>query len=435
MVVSRQQAEIASPDTQAAALTERIFNRLFGPSRPFTVRLWNGRSLPASGPSKFTLIISHPGTLRRMLLPPSDLSMGEAFVRGDFDVEGDLEAAVETVVEAASARSTRDWLSVGMWALALPRTKANGPIPTRAQLRGRKHSLERDRRAVRHHYDAGNAFYALWLDRRMVYSCAYFPTGREDLDTAQEAKLQHICLKLRLQPGERLLDIGCGWGGLVIYAAERYGVRAIGVTLSEPQARYAQEQINARGLSDRAEVRVCDYREVSEERFDKLVSVGMFEHVGRSRLPEYFRHAWNLLRPGGLFLNHGIAARVTARLRKGIASGPSFMQAHIFPDGELEPLSETLSAAEAVGFEVRDVENLREHYARTLRFWLENLEREKDRAVSLVGEGRYRIWRLFLAASAQGFAAGRTEVCQSLLARPGESGIVPLPPTRAHLYL
>lgn len=437
MVVSRHQTEIGSQDAQdarAAAVTERILDRLFGSGRSFTVRLWNGDSLPADGSSKFTLVLSHAGSLRRVLLPPSDLSMGEAFARGDFDVEGNLESAVETVVQAASNRSARDWMSVGIWSLALPRTMANGMTPARAQLRGRKHSLDRDHSAVRHHYDAGNDFYALWLDRRMVYSCAYFPTGTEDLDAAQEAKLEHICRKLRLQPGERLLDIGCGWGGLVIYAAERYGVRTLGVTLSEPQARYAQEQIAARGLSERAEVRVCDYREVSEPPFDKLVSVGMFEHVGRSRLPEYFRQAWKLLRPEGLFLNHGIAARVTARLRKRIASRLSFTQAHIFPDGELQPLSETLSAAEDVGFEVRDVENLREHYARTLRLWLQNLEREKDRAVTLVGEGRYRIWRLFLASSAQGFAAGRTEVCQSLLAKPGELGTVPLPPTRADLY-
>jgi len=434
MVVNGRQALAVSLDARALSTTERILDRLFTSHRPFTVRLWNGRSYPAEGTSRFTLVITHPGALRRMLLPPSDLTMGEAFVRGDFDVEGDLEAAVETIVEAASHRSVRDWIKVGLWALALPRIAANGRIPARAQLRGRKHSLERDRRAVRYHYDVGNDFYSMWLDRRMVYSCAYFPTGSEDLNTAQEAKLEHICRKLRLQPGERLLDIGCGWGGLVMYAAERYGVRAVGVTLSEPQARYAQKRIVARGLADRAEIRVCDYREVTDGPYDKLVSVGMFEHVGRSRLPEYFRRAWELLRPEGLFLNHGIAARVTGGLRKGVASGPSFMQAHIFPDGELEPLAETLSAAESVGFEVRDVENLREHYARTLRLWLRNLEMQKDRAIALVGEGRYRIWRLFLAASAQGFAAGRTEVCQSLLARPGASGKVPLPLSRADLY-
>jgi cyclopropane-fatty-acyl-phospholipid synthase len=268
----------------------------------------------------------------------------------------------------------------------------------------------------------------------MVYSCAYFPTGTEDLDTAQEAKLEHICRKLRLRPGERLLDIGCGWGGLIRYAAGRYGVRALGVTLSEPQADHAQEQIRAEGLQDRVEVRVADYRELRDEPFDKLVSVGMVEHVGSERLPEYFRKTWSLLRPGGLFLNHGITRRPSIVTRRMRGLGPTFMQAHVFPDGELEPLADTLVAAEAIGFEVRDVENLREHYARTARLWRQNLEDRAAQATALVGEGRVRTWRLFLAASAQGFASGRTGVSQALLARPKSSGAVDLPWSRAHLY-
>ena len=369
-----------------------------------------------------------------MLLPPTDLAVGEAFVRGDFDVEGDLEAAVAAMAQAALAQPLGAWIRVALRALALPRTTAAGSVLPRARLSGRRHSLARDRTAVRHHYDVGNDFYALWLDRRLVYSCAYFPTGTEDLDAAQEAKLEHICRKLSLRPGERLLDIGCGWGGLVRYAAARHGVSALGVTLSEPQARFARERIRADGLTDRAEVRVADYREVTGEPFDKLVSVGMFEHVGRARLREYFRQAWALLRPGGLFLNHGIAARPAAAIHRGTGLGPSFMQAHIFPDGELEPIADTLAAAEAIGFEVRDVENLREHYARTLRLWLRNLEAHSRRAVELTGEARFRTWRLFLAASAQGFAAGRTEVFQALLARPDASGRVSLPWSRAHLY-
>lgn len=434
MAVSGKRVDTVPRDARAASTTERILDRLFSRHRPFTVRLWNGTTLPAAGDSRFTIVLTHPGALRRMLLPPTDLGVGEAFVRGDFEIEGDLEAAVGVMADAALSRSPREWIAVALLALALPRMAAGGTVLPRAQLSGRRHSLARDRIAVRHHYDVGNDFYALWLDRRLVYSCAYFPMGTEDLDTAQEAKLEHICRKLRLRPGERLLDIGCGWGGLVRYAAARYGVHTLGVTLSEPQARYAQEQIRADGLDGRAEVRVVDYREVRDEPFDKLVSVGMFEHVGRERLPEYFRQAWALLRPGGLFLNHGIAARPTAVIRHTRALGPSFMQAHIFPDGELEPIADTLVAAEAVGFEVRDVENLREHYARTLRLWLRNLEAQSRRAVEVAGEGRFRTWRLFLAASAQGFAAGRTEVFQALLARPDASGTVALPWSRAHLY-
>lgn len=434
MVVSGKQADAVPANARAVLTTERILDRLFSARRPFTVRLWNGATIPAAGDAQFTIALTHPGALRRMLLPPTDLSAGEAFVRGDFDVEGDLEAAVAVMAQAALSQSPREWIQVGLWAWTLPRTTAGGTVLPRAQLSGRRHSLARDRTAVRYHYDVGNDFYSLWLDRRLVYSCAYFPLGTEDLDAAQEAKLEHICRKLRLRPGERLLDIGCGWGGLVRYAAARYGVHALGVTLSEPQAGYAQEQIRADGLEGRAEVRVVDYREVKDEPFDKLVSVGMFEHVGRERLPEYFRQAWALLRPGGLFLNHGIAARPTAVIRRTRGLGPSFMQAHIFPDGELEPIADTLVAAEAVGFEVRDVENLREHYARTLRLWLRNLDAQSQRAVEVAGEGRFRTWRLFLAASAQGFAAGRTEVFQTLLARPDASGAVALPWSRTYLY-
>lgn len=438
MVLTRLRSAVTD-GSRAIDLTARILDRLFAP-RTFPVRLWNGTTLPTVAPSpasdgsRFTVVLTHPGALRRMFLPPSDLTIGEAYARGDFEVEGNLEDAVASAVAAASRRSTVDWLAAAAMARLLPATTASGMIPPRARLQGRRHSLHRDAVAVRHHYDIGNDFFALWLDRRMVYSCAYFPTGTETLDAAQEAKLEHICRKLRLRPGERLLDIGCGWGGLVLYAAERYGVRAVGVTLSEPQARYGRERIAAAGLGDRAEIRVCDYREVRDPAFDKLVSVGMFEHVGRAHLPEYFRHAWRALRPGGLFLNHGITGQPRPSVWKRLGPGRSFMQAHIFPDGELEPVSESLHAAEAVGFEVRDVENLREHYARTLRLWLENLEAQRDRAVTLVGIGRYRTWRLYLAASAQGFSAGRTGVCQALLARPDASGAVTLPWSRGDLY-
>ncbi len=418
-----------------AAQTVRVLTRLLGEPRDFAVRLWDGTTLGPAAAPRFTLILTHPGALRRMFLPPTDRSIGEAFLRGDFEVEGDLEAAIAAAVRAIAApRSWWEWGALAADALTLPHGRSGSEPPPRARLRGRVHSLARDRAAVRYHYDVGNDFYALWLDRRMVYSCAYFPTGAEELDAAQEAKLEHICRKLRLRPGDSLLDIGCGWGGLVLYAAERYGARALGVTLSEPQARWARERISAAGLADRCRVEVRDYREITEGRFDRIVSVGMFEHVGRSRLAEYFRAAWRLLRPGGFFLNHGIAGNPTPPVWRRLGRRASFVNAYVFPDGDLLPIGETLSSAQAAGFEVRDLEGLREHYARTLRLWVQRLEARGEEALALVGEGKYRTWRLFMAGCADAFAAGRISVFQALLAKPEASGRVTLPWSRADLY-
>lgn len=418
----------------AASRTIDILDQLFGADRNFAVRLWNGTVLPpAGGSSQFTLLLNHPGALRRMLLPPSDLALGEAYVRGDFDVEGSLEAATASGVQMVSRpRSWGEIAGLAIQILSLPNVKASGAVPPRARLHGLLHTPARDRMAVRHHYDVGNDFYALWLDKRMVYSCAYFPTGTEDIDAAQTAKLEHTCRKLRLQPGERLLDIGCGWGGLVMYAAERFGVKAVGITLSEPQARLARERIAAAGLSNSCRVEVVDYREFNDGPFDKIVSVGMFEHVGRARLPEYAARAHALLRPGGLFLNHGIVGYPVRTPWRRIG-GMSFIDAHIFPDGELLPLAYTLDVAERMGFEVRDVESLREHYARTLHLWLERLETRQDEAVRLIGKAKYRTWRLYLAGSANGFVTGRISVFQSLLAK-ADAGQVTLPWSRADLY-
>ncbi len=418
-----------------AAQTIQLLTRLLGEPRGFTVRLWNGTTLAPAEPSRFTLVLNHPGALRRMLIPPTDLTVGEAYIRGDFEVEGDLEAAMAEGVRAVTgARPWWEWGALVAQALALPRAGPAAPAVPRARLSGQVHSLRRDRAAVTYHYDVGNEFYALWLDRRMVYSCAYFPTGTEELDAAQEAKLEHICRKLRLRPGERLLDIGCGWGSLVMYAAERFGVEALGVTLSEPQARLARDRIAAAGLEDRCRVEVRDYREVREGPFDKIVSVGMFEHVGRGRMAEYFGRAWALLRPGGLFLNHGIAGNPTPPVWRRLGRWASFINAYVFPDGDLIPVGHALGLAQAAGFEVRDVEGLREHYARTLRLWVQRLEARRAEATALVGKGRYRTWRLFMAGSANGFAANRISVFQALLARPETSGAVALPWSRADIY-
>ncbi len=422
-------------DERAAAQAVQVLTRLFGPPADYAIRLWSGAVVGAGGSPQFVLTLNHPGALRRMLIPPTDLNLGEAFVRGDFDVEGDLEAAIATMVRAVTARRpAREWARLGVQSLLLPRASRSGAALPRAHLRGPVHSLDRDRAAVRHHYDVGNDFYTLWLDRRMAYSCAYFPTGAEDLDAAQEAKLEHICRKLRLQPGERLLDIGCGWGSLVLYAAQRYGVRALGVTLSEPQARLAQQRIAEAGLADRCRVEVRDYREVAEGPFDKIVSVGMFEHVGRSRLPEYFGHAWALLRPGGLFLNHGISGRPVPPIWRRLGRRASFINAHVFPDGDLVSVSDALVIAERAGFEVRDVEGLREHYARTLRLWVQRLEARRQEAVKLVGMAKYRTWRIFMAGCAYAFADGRISVFQTLLAKPDTAGAVALPWSRGDIY-
>jgi cyclopropane-fatty-acyl-phospholipid synthase len=275
-----------------------------------------------------------------------------------------------------------------------------------------------------------NDFYALWLDRLMVYSCAYFNHCDEDLDTAQERKLDYICRKLRLRPGERLLDIGCGWGALLMHAAREYGIEATGITLSRAQADLARKAIRRQGLEKKCSVELCDYRDMSDEAgFDKLVSVGMFEHVGEAFLPAYFRKAWSLLKPGGVFLNHGIAATALTPKRPG----PSFVDRYVFPDGELVPLSTTLRTAELSGFEVRDVESLREHYAFTLNRWVQRLEKRRTEACGFSNETTFRVWRLYMAGSAYGFAKGRLNLYQTLLIK-AEKRPSSLPLTRSDWY-
>ena len=263
----------------------------------------------------------------------------------------------------------------------------------------------------------------------MVYSCAYFATPEEDLDSAQERKLDYICRKLRLCRGERLLDIGCGWGGLIMHAAAHYGVEAVGITLSAPQAELARQRLRESGLSDRCRVEVSDYRDIEHgQLYDKIVSVGMFEHVGEAFLPEYFNRAYELLRPGGVFLNHGIAYSATYHRR-----GPSFSERYVFPDGEMVPINTTIRAAELSGFEVRDIESLREHYELTLHHWVRRLEAQAEQARAISDDTTYRIWRLYMAGSAHGFRTGRLNVYQTLLVKPrqGDSG---LPLTREDWY-
>ena len=378
------------------------------------------------------VVMAGPDALGRMLWPPSADALGEAYLREDIDIEGDIWTAV-------AAGSTFNLRSLGR---ALPhlarlefqlrRGAAPAPRLRRvARLSGRRHSRARDLAAVRFHYDVGNDFYALWLDRRLVYSCAYFETPESTLNAAQEAKLDLICRKLRLEPGMRLLDIGCGWGSLVAFAAERYGVEATGITLSAVQAEWAGTEIQRRELGDRAVVMVRDYRDLDGlGPFDAVASVGMFEHVGRERLAEYFAAALAALRPGGLFLNHGIATTATGGLlrRRWLRFGDGgFLGRYVFPDGELVSVEDAVRFARRAGFELIDAHSLRPHYALTLKAWVERLEASADDARALAGEEVYRTWRLYMAAARRGFEEGSLDVAQLLLARPAPMGPAQLP--------
>lgn len=434
------------------AIALDVLNRVLAGygSRDFALRLWDGTTVPPDPgrECKFTLALNQPGMLRRTLFPPNELALGEAYLDGDFEIEGDI-------VEAMRLSDAFERLSMGPISLlgitrqvmALPKgdslTDSNNDREQslrRLRLRGPEHSRERDRKAVTYHYDVGNEFFKLFLDRRMVYSCGYFPTGHEDLDTAQEAKLEHICRKLRLERGERLLDIGCGWGGLIMYAAERYGVEALGITLSQPQAELANQMIAEAGLSDCCRAMVLDYRDLAGRGlFDKIVSVGMVEHVGKAKLPAYFEAAWQSLKPGGLFLNHGITAAAkdpscSNPLDRYIFHKGAFIRKYVFPDGELVPVADTLWPAERAGFEVRDVESLREHYALTLRHWVKRLESNRDEAIRQAGERTYRVWRLYMAGCSHAFTTARLNVHQTILSKPDCQGRSQMPMSREYIY-
>jgi len=436
----------SDPDDQAAR-TLRLLGLVAPLPRPFDVRLWDGTVLPggsegvpdgsaAHDRSRPTLVLNDPNALGRALTPPIDLSAGEAFVRGDFDVEGDVEVlldAFDAVMDAGRRASLLDRVRAMGDVAALRRQAARSEAGGAARMDGPRHSKERDAHAVRHHYDLPVAFYRLWLDEHLTYSCAYFAGDATTLDDAQEAKLEHVCRKLRLRPGHKLLDIGCGWGALVRWAASRHGAEVLGVTLAENQAAEANARLVAAGLDGHAHALVRDYREL-DGTFDRVASIGMSEHVGRDGLERYFRSAWDRLVPGGLMLNHAISRGPRGTPPDPASRDASFIQRYVFPDGEIVDLAETIRAAEAVGFEVRDVEDLREHYATTLRRWIVRLEERWSDAVRIAGEERARIWRLFMAGAAHQFARGRLSVHQVLLGRPDEDGHVQIPPTRDDLY-
>jgi len=397
------------------------------------VRLWDGSMWPDENPRVATLVLNRPGALREMLLPGTETGIGEAYLDLAFDVEGNIEAAFELADHLME--QTNGWtkkLGLGYLLRQLPeRPFPNDRCKHQARLSGDRHSMKRDCEAISFHYNVSNDFYALWLDKTMAYSCAYFHQPTDNLKTAQENKFDYICRKLGLRSGDRLLDIGCGWGGLILHAAGHYGVQAEGITLSQQQWEYTQERIKQEGLADRVSVHLQDYRELSEERiYDAIASVGMVEHVGQERLSTYFGKVMRLLKPGGLFLNHGIS------LGPVVMPGEtgSFIRDHVFPDSELTRIGDMLRFAEDEGWEIRDVESLREHYALTLRHWVHRLEANHDEAISLVDESTYRIWRLYMAGCAHNFQTGRLSIYQTLLAKITKEGVSLAPVIRSKWY-
>lgn len=381
-------------------LLEHLKSRLGG-AASLRVQFWDGDCFDFAPAPAVTLTLSSRRLLR--LFVAGDMAgLGDAYVRGELVVDGEIDDILRVGLTIAER--------VGRSRLLRRAGKALGHLPRR--------SKAREAANVRFHYDVPVDFYRLWLDRRMIYSCAYFETGREELDLAQERKLDHLCRKLRLRRGERLLDIGCGWGGLVCWAAEHYGVEAVGVTLSPPQAEEARAQAAVLGLGDRVEILCCDYRDiVGVEAFDKIVSVGMYEHVGIRHLPVYFGTAARLLRPGGLLLNHGI----TATDRHGQAQGPAggeFIDRYLFPGAELPHVSRVLYEIAGARLEPIDWEDLRPHYPLTLRAWVTRLEANREASIAAAGAPAYRVWRMYMAGMAYAFERGLLSVGQLLAVKP-----------------
>ncbi|GAB3564068.1 cyclopropane-fatty-acyl-phospholipid synthase family protein [Amycolatopsis endophytica] len=373
--------------------------------------------------------------LRRLLWAPNELGVARAHVAGELDLDGPFVQGLERLGELAHSSGfgvNLDWVTRRKLAAGAVKLGLVGfppkPPPEEIRLGGRMHSRKRDAAAISHHYDVGNDFYALVLGPSMTYSCAVWAKPETTLEEAQTAKVDLVARKLGLREGMRVLDVGCGWGAFVIHAAKEYGAHAVGITLSQAQADFARKRVAEEGLSDLVEIRVQDYREVSDGPFDAISSIGMAEHVGASMLPVYAKALFDLLRPEGRLLNHAISRHPTAPVRD---QKTSFIDRYVFPDGELEPVSAMAAAIEEVGFEVRDVEALREHYGRTLRAWVANLEANWDEAIRLSSPGRARVWRLYMAASALSFESGAIGVNQILAVKPTARGGSGLPPVRS----
>jgi len=393
----------------------------------FAVRFWDGSTLPSARqePGSPVIVLRSPIAIAHLLREPNQLGLARAWVSGAMGVEGELEAVLSRRTDFDGvALSWRERLRLALRAMLIggPGVLRRPPVPSiEAHPTGARRSLARDREAVRHHYDVSNRFYRLVLGPSMTYSCAYFSTPDDTLEAAQERKHNLICRKLQLSPGERMLDIGCGWGSLLLHAATRYHVRGLGITLSEPQAELARERAREAGVGHLLEFRVTDYRELTDDPFDKVASVGMYEHVGLSELGRYANTVRRLTVPGGLFLNHGIA-----RLASAPGGRDSFINRYIFPEGELHPVAAIISEMQAVGLEVRDVESLRDHYPLTLRRWAANLEAHRREAIADAGEERVRAWSLYILGSALGFEDGDITIYQVLTSRLGARHRLPL---------
>jgi len=399
--------------TQLAKLAEQV---RAGGGLPLTIVLPGGARMDFGDAPELTLTVRDPVVLSGF----SQLTLGglaEAYVEGRIDVDGDVADAIRVASKLVEV--------------------TGASVAVRPDLAPAAHEPHADRANISHHYDVGNGFYRLWLDEQMVYSCAYFETGAEDIDAAQRAKLDHICRKLRLASGERFLDIGCGWGALILHAAQHYGVHAVGITLSEQQALLARERIAAAGLQDRVEVLLLDYRDLPQQfgdgAFDKVASVGMFEHVGLRNLPVYFATAARMLRDRGLMLNHGITSADVESRPIGSGAG-DFIDRHVFPNGELPHLGIAVREMSAAGFEIFDVESLRPHYALTLSHWSRRLEQRLQEAGKQVSGRTLRVWRVYLAGCSHGFAQGWMNLYQVLGSRQVTAGATELPLTRSWIY-
>jgi cyclopropane-fatty-acyl-phospholipid synthase len=385
------------------------------PRRPFALRFWDGTIVPATQPDAPTFEFRSPTALAQVLRAPGELGLGRAYAAGLLTVD-DLDASLR-LIDTFQAPKLSPTQQVK---LVLAVLRATGlvipprPPASELHLRGERHTIGRDRRAVRHHYDVGNEFFALFLDKSMTYSCAYFSGGAGTLEEAQEAKLDLVCRKLALKEGERVLDIGCGWGSFAIHAAKRYGARVLGVTLSAPQAMLGQQLVRDAGVAERVALRVVDYRELAEEPFDAISSIGMVEHVGAERIDLYAGLISGLLAPGGRLLNHGIAKLQDLDTED---EGP-FSERFVFPDGVPLPLSRVVLALERAGLVTKHVEGLPDDYAETLKRWIERYEGRYEEAVRLAGEERARVWRLYLHAARQGFTTGWASIYQVLAHKP-----------------